>query len=272
MFSKSLGPIGVFDSGLGGLTVMRHIRMRLPYEPLIYFGDTARVPYGNKSPETIVRYCLEAANFFRQQEIRALVVACNTASSYALPALENALKIPVMGMIAPGADAAIAATKTGSIAVLGTKATIASGAYQTEILRRSSDIRLYPIACPLFVPLVEEHLIRHPATRLMIKEYLEPLKDKGIDTLLLGCTHYPVLHQLLQEEMGSKVRVIDSGQGAALALETLLEKDPASGPESPSPQFFVSDDPDKFRLLGKLFFGDIIPECSLVSEELTFAR
>ena len=262
------GPIGVFDSGMGGLTVMRRIRAHLPDEPLVYFGDTSRVPYGNKIPETIVRYSLEAASFFKSQGVKALVVACNTASSYALTALEYALKVPVLGVIAPGAEAAINATKTGRIGVLGTKATVASGAYQTEILGRMPDAHLFPIACPLFVPLVEERLIRHPATRLMIKEYLEPLKKQEIDTLLLGCTHYPVLAELLQEEIGYKVQIIDSGLTTAKSLDALLDAHDLKSQKPKAPEFYVSDDPDKFRLMGELFLGERIPECFLVTEEL----
>jgi glutamate racemase len=263
-------PIGIFDSGLGGLTVMRPIKALLPKEPLLYFGDTSRVPYGNKSPETIVRYALEAASFFKSQGVKALVVACNTASSYALEALEESLKIPVLGVIIPGAEAAVKATQSGRIGVLGTKATILSGAYQSEIGRRLPEAALFPVACPLFVPHVEERFIHHPATRLIVKEYLAPLKSARIDTLLLGCTHYPILAPLIQEEMGSGVQLIDSGMTTAIYLESLLKKCALSTSSSVPlpPQFFVSDDPDKFRMLGQLFLGEPIASCHLLREEL----
>lgn len=263
-------PIGIFDSGLGGLTVMRPIRSLLPKEPLIYFGDTSRVPYGNKSPETIVRYALEAGAFFRSQGVKALVVACNTASSYALEALAEGLKVPVLGVIAPGAEAAVKASKSGRIAVLGTKATILSGAYQAEIGRINPRATLFPIACPLFVPHVEERFIHHPATQLIVKEYLAPLKTAQVDTVLLGCTHYPILAPAIGQEMGNQVQLIDSGFTTALHLESLLKaKGLLTTSQLPTPpQFFVSDDPDKFRMLGQLFLGEPIGACHLLRDEL----
>lgn len=263
--------IGIFDSGLGGLTVMKQIRARLPHESIVYFGDTARVPYGGKSPETIVRYSIESAIFLMEQNIKVLVVACNTAAAYSVERLRSIFNIPVIEVIGPGAEKATQVTKTGRIGILGTKATITSGAYQREIERKLPDAEIFPYACPLFVPLVEERFLYHEATRLIIKEYLEPVKRANIDTLLLGCTHYPILAPMIQEELGYEVQIVDSASTCAehleklLALQDLKEKDFESTAEC---RFFVSDDPDKFRLLGQLFLGEKIGQCELFRHEL----
>lgn len=262
--------IGIFDSGLGGLTVMKQIKARCPHESIIYFGDTARVPYGGKSPETIVRYSIESAIFLMEQNIKVLVVACNTAASYSVDRLRSIFNIPVIEVIGPGAERATQVTKTGRIGILGTKATITSGSYQREIEKRLPDAEIFPYACPLFVPLVEERFLYHPATQLIVKEYLEPLKRANIDTLLLGCTHYPVLAPLIQEELGYNVQIVDSASTCADHLEKLLDlrdlKD--SSESSVEHRFFVSDDPDKFKLLGQLFLGERIHNCELFRHEL----
>jgi glutamate racemase len=259
--------IGIFDSGLGGLTVMRKIRQKCPSESIIYYGDTARVPYGGKSPETILRYTIEGAIFLMEQKIKALVIACNTAASYSMERLKNIFPLPIIDVIGPGAEAATRATSNGRIAILGTKATIASGAYQREIARRRDNTYVLPLACPLFVPLVEESFLDHPATNLIVQEYLKPVKAAGVDTLLLGCTHYPVLFPLIQKELGPSVQIVDSATTSAEELASLLDQSPeALSP--PSCRFFVSDDPEKFKLLGPAFLGAPIEACEQVRHEL----
>lgn len=253
-------PIGMFDSGVGGLTVMRQIQQLLPFESITYFGDTARLPYGDKSPEAIVRYSIENAQFLMDQQIKILVVACNTATAYALLALQELCPIPVIGVIAPGAEKAVAVTHNGHIAVLGTKATIRSGVYQKEILKRDPQAVVTSIACPLFVPLAEERFFTHDATRLIIREYLKPLRQQQIDTLLLGCTHYPLLHELIAQEVGPQVKIVDSAATCAetvhSCLHTLGLQNPVTGAAAPPTyKFFVSDDPSKFQALGQDFLG-----------------
>jgi glutamate racemase len=255
MENKHLHSIGLFDSGIGGLTVMQQIMQTLPQESLIYFGDTARVPYGGKSRETIIRYSLENANFLLEKGIKLLVVACNTASAFALDALKEQLPIPVIGVIEPGAEKAASISKNQRIAVLGTKGTIQSGAYQREIKTLVPQATIIPIACPLFVPLVEERLFHHPATRLIIKEYLQPLRNQEIDTVLLGCTHYPFLKHFIQEEMGSDVQLVDSASTCAEKICKLLKQQKLNS-MSPKPtyHYYVSDDPRKFQDLVETLF------------------
>lgn len=262
--------IGMFDSGLGGLTVMRQLLKAAPREHIVYFGDTARLPYGEKSPETIIRYSLENAAFLSTQHIKLLVVACSTASSLALNMLQQQLDIPVIGMIEPGATSALQATISGRIAVLGTKGTIKSHAYQKAILQRNPDAFVTSLACPLFVPLVEEHFLDHPATRLVVQEYLKPLKGLHVDTILLGCTHYPLLKRLICEELGEEVRVIDPGVACAnevLATLYSLNLQRSEG-QDVEHRFFVSDDADKFQMLGEVFLGRRISHVEALSHYL----
>jgi len=252
--------IGMFDSGLGGLTVMRQLLKVLPQEQFIYYGDTARLPYGEKSRETIIRYSLENADFLLTQQIKLLVVACSTASSFALEQLQQHLDIPVIGMIEPGADIALRSTKTGRIAILGTKGTIRSDAYKNAILARNPEAMVTSLACPLFAPLVEEHFLDHPATSLIIQEYLKPLKGQRIDTILLGCTHYPLLKDLICAEMGDDVMVIDPAMSCAEKVSSTLNQNSLHKPEeqvigTTEHRFFVSDDPEKFQMLGEIFLG-----------------
>ncbi|MBA3657659.1 MAG: glutamate racemase, partial [Gemmatimonadaceae bacterium] len=197
MVADSSAPIGVFDSGIGGLTVFRELIRQLPNESIVYFGDTARVPYGPKSPDTVLRYSQEIADFLGKQGVKALVVACNTATAHAVPALRTNMKIPVIGVIDPGARAAAKATRSGSVGVIGTAGTIRSRAYETAILNLLPDARISVAACPLFVPLVEEGWLETEATSLVASEYLTPLRDAHIDTLVLGCTHYPLLKRVI---------------------------------------------------------------------------
>lgn len=250
-------PIGMFDSGIGGLTVMHQLVRALPLEHLVYFGDTARLPYGAKSPETIIRYSIENSIFLISQNIKLLVVACNTASAHALENLQQMFNIPVIGMIDPGAESAVQSTKNGRIGVLGTKGTIYSQSYQNAILKRDPKAQVFPVACPLFVPLVEEGCLDHPATRLIVQEYLRPLKEQRIDTLLLGCTHYPMLRELIRSEVGDGVTIVDSAVSCAKAVvEMLSEKELCTkNRNEPNYRYYVSDDPKKFQLMGSSFLG-----------------
>ena len=225
-------PVGVFDSGVGGLTVVRAIRDALPGEDIVYIGDTARVPYGGKSAATVERYGLEIGKMLEDDGVKAIVVACNTASALALPRMREDLGVPVLGVVEPGAEAAIAATKNGHIGVIGTRATVKSGAYEKAIRARCGDVRISAAACPLLVPLIEELWLRDPVTRSVIARYLEPLISKGIDTLVLGCTHYPLLKAAIANYCGEEITIVDSASACALALGSLLEEHGVRGAKS----------------------------------------
>ena len=250
-------PIGVFDSGIGGLSVFRELARRMPQEHWVYFGDTAHVPYGSKSRETVTRYSLAAAHFLSKKRVKALVVACNTASALALKAVADSLQVPVLGVIEPGARAAAAATRSGRVGIIGTEATIASGAYAAALGKIFPGIRVCSTACPLFVPLVEEGWWKDCATEIIARRYLAGLRRSGIDTLILGCTHYPFLKGVVRRIMGPGVRLIDSAQETAreaqrLLLRCGLRREKGRGWS----RFFVSDDPERFlklahRLIGK---------------------
>ncbi len=267
MNSRTGLPVGVFDSGLGGLTVVRAIYERLPAESTLYFGDTARVPYGPKSPETVRRYSLEILRWLLGQGVKAVVVACNTSTAHALEALQAASSVPVIGVIEPGSRAAVQAAGERPIGVIGTTGTIASGAYERAIHVRSPGSRVVSRACPLLVPLVEEGWFSHPATRLVASEYLGPLREAGVGSLVLGCTHYPLLTPLLQDVMGSDVRLIDSAAETARALERVLAREGlAAGGERPaSHRFAVSDDAPRFLAVGSRFLGDRLGEVEVVA-------
>ncbi len=249
--------IGIFDSGIGGLTVMQQIMHTLPQENIIYFGDTARLPYGEKSPETIIRYSIENTHFLLSHDVKAIVVACNTATALAIDELGKQFQIPLIGVIEPGVEKAIELSKTGNIAVLGTRGTINSGVYSREIWKRKPEAIILPIACPLLVPLVEENFIDHAVTRMILKDYLKPIIESNVDTVLLGCTHYPLLANLIQEEVGPDKKVINSASACAQRLRHVLHKsDLANTQEQRSFQrFFVSDDPHRFQTMGKGFLG-----------------
>jgi glutamate racemase len=259
-------PIGIFDSGIGGLTVARAIYECLPHESTVYFGDTARVPYGPKSPETVRRYSLEILDWLLRQEVKAVVVACNTSTAHALDALQEHSPVPVIGVIEPGARAAATASSAGPIGVIGTAGTIASNAYARAILRARADARIEQQPCPLFVPLVEEGWFEHPAAELIAREYLEPLRRAGVDTLVLGCTHYPLLKPLLQKVMGDRVRLIDSGEETAAAVRQALAA--AGLTRAPEPgathRFAVSDDEARFRQVGARFIGERLGRAEVV--------
>lgn len=259
-------PVGIFDSGLGGLTVARAVFERLPAESTVYFGDTARVPYGPKSPETVRRYSLEILTWLLRQGVKAVVVACNTSTAHALEALREASPVPVLGVIAPGAAAALAATRTGRVGVIGTAGTIASQAYRRAIAALDPAVHVTERACPLFVPLVEEGWFDHAATRLVASEHLRPVREAGVDTLVLGCTHYPLLRNAIQAEMGAGVTLIDSGAETARALaEVLGARDLAAPPDgTPEHRFAVSDDEARFRSVGSRFIGSRLRSAEVV--------
>jgi glutamate racemase len=253
-------PIGVFDSGLGGLTVVKELVGRLPQESVLYFGDTARVPYGTKSPETIRRFSREAAHFLLSQDVKTIVVACNTASAHALDVLARESPVPVIGVIDAGARAAHHASESGRIGVIGTPGTVASGAYDRAVRALRPAVEVYAQACPLFVPLVEEGLSEHEAARLIARDYLTPLQEVEIDTLVLGCTHYPAMRRLIGELMGPSVRLIDSGEETALEVARTLGERDLLAPEDQVAvrRFTVSDLPLRFRRVGRLLVGDMI--------------
>jgi glutamate racemase len=259
-------PIGIFDSGIGGLTVVRAVYERLPHESTVYFGDTARVPYGPKSPETVTRYSLEILDWLLKQGVKAVVIACNTSTAHALETLQTQSPVPVIGVIEPGARAAAAASTTGPIGVIGTAGTIASNAYARAIQRARPGTRVEQKACPLFVPLVEEGWFEHPAAELIAREYLEPLRQARVDTLVLGCTHYPLLKPLLQRVMGPEVRLIDSGEETAAAVEQALGTASLAAPAGATAvhRFAVSDDEVRFRQVGARFIGERMGRAEVV--------
>ena len=256
---KAGDPLGVFDSGLGGLTVVRAIAHSLPGESIVYFGDTARLPYGNKSQRTVRRLSLEALKFLEHFEIKAFVVACNSASALALDVLTNQATVPVLGVVEAGARQAAAATKNRRVGVIGTRATVASQCYPAALERLAPGIQVTSAACPLFVSLVEEGWVDHQVTRDVAAEYLEPLRRAGVDTLILGCTHYPLLKNVISEVMGDNVKLIDSGEAMAADLERELGAQNLRAPaRRVEHRFFVSDQPDRFHAEGQRFLGEAV--------------
>lgn len=254
-------PIGVFDSGVGGLTVAREIIRQIPEEPIVYFGDTARVPYGSKSKATIIRYSQQIIRFLKTQNVKAIVVACNTASAYALDEVRKGLDIPIIGVVRPGAKVAAEVTRNGKIGVIGTEGTIHSQLY-TQVIRESNPShQVFGKACPLFVPLVEEQWMKDPVTEEVARRYLKELQDIGVDTLILGCTHYPLLRSTVGKVMGESVTLVNPAYETAIELKELLKKEGLSftgEPLSDKYRFFVSDDPTRFRE-----FADRILPCSV---------
>lgn len=253
-------PIGVFDSGIGGLTVVREMRRHLPHESIVYFGDTARVPYGAKSPATVARYSQEAAAFLLSRDVKMVVIACNTATAHAFEILESTLPVPVVGVIEPGARAAVDASRTGRIGVIGTAGTIRSGAYDLAVRRRLDSARVYAQPCPLFVPLVEEGKCDGEATRIIATEYLEPLRGMDVDVLILGCTHYPLLRPLLAEIMGGETVLVDSAEQTVVDVARVLDAQGLRnlGGMAGTCTFIASDSPLRFRDVGRGFVGDLI--------------
>ena len=241
-------PIGVFDSGIGGLTVVSALRTLLPNESIFYLGDTARVPYGGKSASTVQRYSLEIAAMLLEENAKTVVVACNTASALALSQLTESVPVTVTGVILPGAQAAIAATRTGHVGVIGTRATIKSGAYERALQSLDAGIHVTARACPLLVPLIEEGWLEHPITDQIIMQYIAPLLNEGIDTLVLGCTHYPLLRNAMARLLGNSITLVDSAQNCANAVRELLIRENLRAPETNagSLQVALTDPPDSF--------------------------
>lgn len=250
-------PIGVFDSGIGGLTVVGELMRQLPQEAIVYVGDTARVPYGPKSPETVRRYSREIAAFLLGEGVKLVVVACNTATAHALPALREELPVPVVGVVEPGSRAAVAASPRGHIGVIGTLGTIRSCAYERAIRALAPRAHVTARACPLFVPLVEEGWTDHAAARLIAHEYLDPMLAEGIDTLVLGCTHYPLLKPLFAELLGPSVRLIDSAEQTAAEVGAVLHAHglAADAGAAPAHRFYATDDSAQMLRLGQRFLG-----------------
>jgi len=249
--------IGIFDSGVGGLTVLRELLRQLPHEELVYLGDTARVPYGTKSPRTVGRYAREAARFLVGQRVKLLVVACNTASAVALDDLAAVHRLPVVGVIEPGARRALEVTRVGRIGVIGTEGTIRSGAYERALRKGRPEIEICTAPCPLLVPLAEEGWAEHPIARLAAAEYLAPLLLRRIDTLVLGCTHYPLLKRTLQQVAGPTVALIDSAEETAKTVAALLKArglERRGSPPGP-PRYFVTDVAERFERVGGSFLG-----------------
>lgn len=250
-------PIGVFDSGVGGLTVFRAIERRLPNESLIYLGDTARIPYGVRSAATIERYALECATFIEARKVKAIVIACNTASALAANFLRTRFTVPVVGVIRPGSRRAVEITKRGHIGVIATEATVASGAYERAILALRPGLEITSRACPLFVPLAEEGWVDHAVTRQVAEEYLAQFRSSGVDTLVLGCTHYPILRPVIEQTLGNKINYVDSGEAVAHQIAKLLEEDKLTriSKEPRVEEFYVTDSAARFRRVAELFLG-----------------
>lgn len=248
--------IGVFDSGVGGLTVVKELLRQLPAENIVYFGDTARVPYGIKSRETVIRFSIENILFLLKHDVKLICVACNTVSSFALPVIKNHFRVPIVGVLGPGVREAVYATQNKRIGVIGTKGTIKSRAYEIEIKQLDPAAKVTAVACPLFVPFAEEGWVQGEVVTTVAKQYLKPLKDAGVDTLILGCTHYPLLKQVIREVMGKNVTLIDSAQQVAMEVKKILaaEGELNKGRKGKQ-QFFVSDNPEWFSGLAKRFLG-----------------
>lgn len=251
--------IGVFDSGLGGLTCVKELMDILPDEPIVYFGDTGRVPYGSKSNETIIKYVKSDIRFLESFDLKMIVIACGTASAIALPQIKDELKIPTFGVIDAAAEASVLATKNNKIGIIGTKGSIRSGAYAKRIKEKNPEIETFAVACPLFVPLVEEGETKGELVRIVAEKYLKQIKEAGADTLILGCTHYPLLKEIIGEIMGSNVTLIDPGKVTASYVKEYLEKNNLKGKKGVC-KFFVSDFPDDFKRLATDFLQKEIDE------------
>lgn len=263
--NKMNAPVGIFDSGVGGLTVAREIIKQLPNESVVYFGDTARVPYGSKSRDTIIRYSRQIVKFLKTKNVKAIVIACNTASALALDTIEEELDIPVIGVVKPGVKAAVKATKNKKIGIIGTEATIKSELYTKYIHEIDAQIEVIGKACPLFCPLVEEGMIHDPVTDMMASRYLKDLQDEGIDSLILGCTHYPLLGSTVAKVMGEEVKLVNPAYETALALgELLREKNLCASEGKADYRFYVSDAEEKF----KAFANSIMPIYTDIIEQI----
>lgn len=262
-------PIGVFDSGVGGLTVVKRIIASLPNESIVYFGDTARVPYGSKSNETVIEYSIQNTKFLLQKNVKAVVVACNTASSIAIEVLKKEFDVPIIGMIEPGANCALSNSKNKKIGVIGTRATINNKAYRNQLLKLNKEVSVFEKACPLFVPLAEEGWIEHRATYEIAEEYLKDLRQSEIDTLILGCTHYPILSKVIQEVIGENVKLIDSGIASSEVVRDEIDRIGLATNSSARGNItlYVSDISTNFKSIAELFLGQIVDEIIKVDVE-----
>ncbi|MDD5073460.1 MAG: glutamate racemase [Candidatus Omnitrophica bacterium] len=261
-------PIGVFDSGVGGLTVVKQLAKEMPAEDIIYFGDTARVPYGTKSPSTIKKFSIENVLFLLNFDVKLIIIACNTSSAIGLPFLSKYFSVPIIGVIKPGAKAAIRSTRNGRVGVIGTTATVLSKAYEKEIKALDPKIKVYSKDCPLFVPLVEEGWAGDGIVGIAAGKYLSGLKEKKIDTVILGCTHYPLLKPAIQKVMGKAVKLVDSAEETAREARNLLEECGLKYPgrRAGRPRFYVSDAPGKFLTVAKRFLGTDVKTAEQVKD------
>lgn len=263
-------PIAVFDSGIGGLSVVRRLLDLMPNEDIVYFGDTARVPYGAKSSQTVIHFALDDARFLLRFDPKLILVACNTASAIALPTLAGEIPLPCVGVVEPGANAAAALARGGLVTVLGTEATINSGAYERALKERAPDVDVLEIACPLFVPLVEEgRSTGDPVVRLVVEEYLEDARERGPSVAVLGCTHYPLLRDAIAEFLGPDVAIVDSGRETAMRVRELLAADDALSASNRigSMRCYVSDNPARFRRIGSRFLQRELESVEFVEPE-----
>ncbi|OPY72917.1 MAG: Glutamate racemase [Syntrophorhabdus sp. PtaU1.Bin050] len=257
--------IGMFDSGIGGLTVLKEVRALLPSEHILYLGDTARVPYGNKSPHTVTKYALESALFLLTKGVKVLVIACNTSAALSLSILKKKLPVPVLGVIDPGAREAVAHTKNRKVGVIGTKATIRSMAYERAIKRLDPTVEVLSKSCPLFVPIVEEGLEHDEVARIMADRYLRDLRGSGIDVLVMGCTHYPILEDVVKDAMGDGVSIVHTGRETAKAVKETLEEGDLIHPAGKGTcEYFVTDSPDLFKEVGGRFLGEPLQNVSFL--------
>jgi glutamate racemase len=262
-------PIGVFDSGVGGLTVVRELIRQLPSEDIVYFGDTARVPYGIKSKETVIRFSIENILFLLKQDVKLICVACNTVSSIALPVIRSHFKVPIVGVISPGAREAVYATRNKKIGVIGTRGTIKSRAYENEIKQLDPQAKVTALACPLFVPFAEEGWTGGSAVLEVAEAYLKPLKAARVDTVILGCTHYPLLKAVIGKVLGKGVALIDSAQQVAVEVKEILTNDGLlNRMRRGRHKFYVSDNPEWFNGMAERFLGQPISAVNQVNHGL----
>lgn len=259
-------PIGVFDSGVGGLTVVRELIRQLPHEDIVYFGDTARVPYGIKSKATVIRFSIENILFLLKQDVKLICVACNTVSSIALPVIRSHFRVPIVGVINPGVREAVYATKNKRIGVIGTRGTIQSRAYEKEIKELQPQVKVIALACPLFVPFVEEGWSKGKAVQEVAASYLQPLKTARVDTVILGCTHYPLLKPVIRQVLGKGVTLIDSAKQVAIEVKETLANEGLLNTRCQGKQkFYVSDNPGWFSSLANRFLGQRVKRVSKVN-------
>lgn len=268
---KKTAPIGVFDSGVGGLTVVREIVRHLPNENIVYFGDTARVPYGSKSQKTIIRFSEQIIRFLKTKQVKAIVIACNTASALALDAVRDEFDVPIMGVVIPGARAAVEATSNKKVGVIGTEATVRSGMYTRVIQKMNPEIQVIEKACPLFVPMVEEGIKKPSVTEEIIEYYLESVKETEIDAMILGCTHYPLLRSKIMTYLGERIQIVNPAYETAMDLKQLLSEqdmeNDGSGALSSHYEFYVSDAAERFREFANTVMPFDVPETNVVNIE-----